>query len=230
MNPSISLRVNRPPIPVFISSTIVIFFLSLSAADSVGFVPYYVDGSESARTSDIVAIGGSEELALSDLPELGEENQSVTPSLETSLPVRLKIPAINLDLAVQNPSTTNVDKLDGLLVNGPARYAESAKLGEVGNTILFAHSSHLPIVHNQMYKAFNRIPELKSGDTITLIGDDGKSYMYQVDTVVKADASDTKIDLSPVQGTKLTLVTCDTLTGKSARYVLSANFVGTVGQ
>ena len=40
---------------------------------------------------------------------------------------------------------------------------------------------------------------------------------------------DTTIDLSVSLGTKLTLVTCDTLTGKSARFVLTADFVGTIG-
>ena len=37
---------NKPPIPVFLASAVVIFFLSLSAADSIGFVPYYIDGTE----------------------------------------------------------------------------------------------------------------------------------------------------------------------------------------
>ncbi|MBI5470477.1 sortase [Candidatus Kaiserbacteria bacterium] len=212
---------NRPPAAVFVASTIVIFFLSLSAADSIGFVPYYVDGSSPASV-----LATSEQVALSDLPMLGDEASSQQPAaMEATLPVRLKIPAINLDLAVQNPSTIDIDKLDALLVNGPARYADSAKLGESGNIILFAHSSHLPIVHNQMYKAFNRIPELKSGDTITLVGYDGKSYLYSVESLVKADVSDTSIDLS-IDTTKLTLVTCDTLKGKSARYVLTAYFVG----
>jgi LPXTG-site transpeptidase (sortase) family protein len=223
---SLDAAQGKPPKAVFVSATIVIFFLSLSAADSVGFVPYYVDGSTSLTTSG--STQADEQVALSDLPMLGEETQTdATPAPVVTFPVRLKIPAINLDLKVQNPVTTDIDTLDALLVNGPARYADSAQLGEVGNTIIFAHSSHLPIVHNAMYKAFNRIPELKSGDTITLVGQDGKSYLYTVDSIVKADATDTSIDLS-TDATKLTLVTCDTLTGKSARYVLTAYFVGTV--
>jgi sortase (surface protein transpeptidase) len=35
-----------------------------------------------------------------------------------------------------------------------------------------------------------------------------------------------ELSLAP-DGKKLTLVTCDTLTGKSARYVLEATFIGT---
>jgi len=229
---------NKPPIGVFVASTIVIFFLSLSAADSIGFVPNYIDGT-APQTQDIAANDTSatdsttadtqsnDTLALSQLPQLGDV---ADPTVVTAIPTRIEIPSIDLDLTIQNPKTTNIDKLDALLQNGPARYVDSAKLGESGNMIIFAHSSHLPIVHNQMFKAFNRIPELNPGDNITIVGDDGKSYLYTVDDVRKADATDATIDLSPKQGTKLTLVTCDTLTGKSARFILTADFVGTVGQ
>jgi LPXTG-site transpeptidase (sortase) family protein len=217
----------KPPFGVFLATTVVVFFCSLSAADSMGFVPYYIDGSSPSDTSDVVP--------LSDLPMLGDSATSTTPapapSAKTIVPVHIKIPAVNIDLPVQNPDTRDVDTLDNLLKNGPARYVDSATLGEVGTMIIFAHSSHLPIVHNQMFRAFNNIPNLKGGDSITIDGSDGKQYLYSVDSVVKADVNDgTTINISPSQGTKLTLVTCDTLTGKSARYILQADFVGVVGE
>ena len=219
---------NQAPIPVFIATTIVIFFLTLSAADSVGLVPDYLDGT-APSTNEI----SDANLPLSDLPELGDTQLTADTDLVATkkiLPTRIQIDAIGLDLGVQNPGTRDIAKLDSLLVKGPARYVDSAMLGNPGNMIIFAHSSHLPVVHNQMFKAFNRIPELKAGDTITLHGDDGIAYLYSVTDIKKADAGDTTIDLSASLGTKLTLVTCDTLTGKSARYVLSADLVGTVGE
>lgn len=215
------------PFSVFLAAIIVVFFLSLSAADSVGFVPDYIDGT--APQAD-AASTTPDSLALSSLPQLGDASASTEASTTHGvLPSRIAISAIGLDLSIQNPSTRDVQALDDLLVNGPARYVDSAKLGEDGTMIIFAHSSHLPIVHNKMFQAFNRIPELSAGDTITLTGKDGTQYLYSVVSVVKADASDTKIDLSPSLGTRLVLVTCDTLTGKSARYVLTANYVGTYG-
>lgn len=202
----------KPPKRVFFAATLVIFFCLLSTADSVGFVPDYVDGTAPAQ------------LPLSDLPQLGEETEG--PGI---LPVRIEISAIDLDLAVQNPSTRDVEALDALLTSGPARYVDSAKLAEKGNVIIFAHSSHLPIVHNKMYQAFNNVPDLQAGDSITLVGEDGKRYLYSVTSVAKADVNDgAYIDLSPSLGKKLTLVTCDTLTSKSARYILEADFVGTI--
>jgi LPXTG-site transpeptidase (sortase) family protein len=142
--------------------------------------------------------------------------------------VHISIPAADIDLPVQNPSTRNIDSLDALLNAGPARYVDSGTLGTAGNVLIFAHSSHLPIVHNKMFQAFNNIPSLKSGDTITITGDNGVSYLYSVSSVAKASTDDgTTIDLSKGQGTKLTLVTCDTLTNKSARFVLHADYIGT---
>lgn len=210
----------QPPFGVFLAATIVVFFLVLSSAESVGFVPSYIDGS-------------SEPVALSNLPELGEESSAVNSSevaeVDAVLPARISIGAIDLDLSVQNPDTKDIATLDALLTSGPARYVSSAKLGETGTMIIFAHSSHLPIVHNKMYQAFNNIPELQSGDTITLTGENGVQYLYRVKSVEKADAEDTTIDMSPSLGTRLVLVTCDTLTSKSSRFVLEAAFIGTVG-
>ncbi len=227
-----NFRVNprqKAPRSVFLATTIVIFFLSLSAADSIDFVPCYMDASCNA-----VATEGPQSVPLSDLPELGTNEAPGTrqQAIEEKkapivLPDRIVIPSVNIDLPVQNPATRDTAALDELLKNGPVRYVDSAKLGEKGNVLIFAHTSHLPVVKNQMYKAFNRIPELKVGDSITLRGE-GKSYLYTVRAVRKAEVDEAVIDLSPTQGQKLTLVTCDTLTGKSARFILTATFVGTI--
>lgn len=225
----------KPPVPVFLSAVVLLFFCTLSTADSIGFVPDYIDGSTPLTTSGPTSVTSSgtsasnDVVPLSSLPQLGETSsqtvQSVTPTgIE---PTRLIISSVGLDLPVQNPSTTNVDTLDNLLKNGPAHYINSADLGQAGNLIIFAHSSHLPIVINKMFQAFNKIPNLNAGDSITIVGSDGKNYLYSVVSVVKADVNNgTTIDTSPTHGTNLTLVTCDTLTGVSARFVLTATFIG----
>lgn len=209
--------------PLFAAASVMLFFLSLSAADSIGFVPYYVDGSESNR-----------EVALSNLPELGEELQndgytkSVIETGETEqlgvAPERIVIPAIGLDLPVQNPETRDVGALDELLKAGPARYVDSALLNEKGNVLIFGHSSRLPVVRNQMYKAFNDVPELVAGDSITIVGG-GKQYFYSVVSLRRADANEEQIDVSR-SGNRLTIVTCDTLTSKSTRWIVEAELIG----
>lgn len=213
------LTTEKPPFAVFVALTVFIFFCALSVADSIGFVPYYIDGTapRSAPTDP--------SLTLTELPPLG---QPTSANEAVALPTHMTIPAIDLDLPVQNPATRDIAALDVLLQSGPARYVDSAHLGERGNVLIFAHSSHLPIVHNQMFRAFNRIPELSAGDSITVTGDDGRSYVYRVTSVRKANADDEIIDLSPSIGAKLTLVTCDTLTSKSSRFILEADLVGEV--
>ena len=216
----------RAPAPVFLATTIVLFFLTLSSADSIGFVPDYIDGSTSLATGGSASASqSSDSVSLSSLPQLG-----VSSAASGVEPVHISIPSVGLDLPVQDPTTTDVDTLDGLLKQGPAHYGPSADLGQAGNMIIFAHSSHLPaiMIHNKMYQAFNQIPNVQPGATVSLLGSDGKTYLYSVDSVIKASTNDgTTIPLTPNNGTKLTLVTCDTLTGVSARFILTADFVGT---
>jgi len=211
-----------------LASVIVVFFCTLSVADSVGFVPYYIDGTLPTASADPVTV---DSVMLSNLPQLGEDSTGTVeiPTGEVVLPERLKIPAISLDLPVQNPNTRDTKALDLIIQKGPARYVDSAKLGEKGNMIIYAHSSVYPVLRNQMWKAFNRIHELQVGDPITLEAG-GKQYVYTVSAVRQVDTADTIIDLSPTQGTKLTLVTCDIATGKTARFIVEADFVGIVGQ
>lgn len=204
----------KPPISVFLAATVVIFFLALSAADSVGLVPYYIDGSE---PKEKVNIDGLAQLTEAEVARAADEEEGAVPS-------RLRIPAIDLDLPVLNPQTRDIAALDEVLKDGPARYMDSALLGEKGNILVFGHSSHLPVVRNQMYKAFNRVPDLKEGDSIEVEGG-GKVYAYRVVAVRSVDAEEGIIDLSRV-GNRLTIVTCDTLTSKSARFVVDAELVG----
>ncbi len=220
----------RPSLGVFLAATVVVFFLTFSSASSVGFVPEYLDSSDSPA----VAASDDGTVALSSLPELGSltnvpKASEEYPAADGVVPARISIGAISLDLAVQNPETKDIVELDEILKSGPARYVSSAKLGEKGTMIIFAHSSHLPIVHNKMFRAFNGIPDLETGDTITLTGEDGMQYLYSVKSVDKVNAEDTVINMSPELGTRLILVTCNTLASKSARFVLEATLVGTIG-
>ena len=149
---------------------------------------------------------------------------SVRMPLRVELPTSIAIPALELAATIENPNTTDIAALDVLLLKGVVRYPTSAKLGEMGNVVLFGHSSYLPIVKNQAYKTFNGIQKLVAGDTI-VVSSSGISYTYRVRSVAKENADDNSaIPLVTVEK-MLTLVTCDSFGAKTDRFVVVADFV-----
>ncbi len=141
-----------------------------------------------------------------------------------SLPEKISIPKINLAVVVANPATADPAILDENLLYGAVRYPNSGTLGQAGkNMVIFGHSSYLPVVHNKAYKAFDGIQNLAHGDQI-LVSGNGKTYVYEVETVAQASTATDGIPVE-VQGSKLTLVTCDSFKTKSDRFVVVAHLV-----
>jgi sortase A len=141
----------------------------------------------------------------------------------SEFPVKIEIPAINLSTTVSNPTSTVIKTLDEELLKGAVRYPTSALLGEMGNVVLFGHSSYLPVVINQAYKAFNDIQKLTVGDVV-IVYSSGTAYTYAVRTVEKESTNTAGIPLK-VDGRVLTLSTCDSFGAKSDRFVVTADFV-----
>ena len=147
-----------------------------------------------------------------------------TPIVVSEEPVKIVIPIIDLSATVSNPTTTDMEALDTYLLKGAVRYPTSAKLGEMGNVVLFGHSSYLPIVGNQAYKTFDGIQKLVAGDVITVYSADAV-YTYKVRTVTKENvASGAGISLATT-GQVLTLATCNSFATKSDRFIVTADFV-----
>ena len=138
-------------------------------------------------------------------------------------PVKIIAPAINLSAIVENPTTTDIKILDTYLLKGAVRYPTSALLGETGNVVIFGHSSYLPVVGNQAYKAMNGIQKLVTGDIITVYSLN-MAYTYRVKRVSKESATEGGIPLS-IEGRVLTLATCDSFGAKTDRFVVVADFV-----
>jgi len=176
-----------------------------------------------AAQYDILPNPPKAETVAIDPKALAAAPAEVTTSPE--LPTKIEIPAIGLTQNVSNPNTTDVEKLDNALLTGPVRYPTSSKLGEAGNVIIFGHSSYLPIVRNQAFKAFDGIQKLKEGDLIKVTGN-GHVYTYAVETVTTENATEAAIPLT-VQGSKLTLATCDSFGEKTDRFVVTATLVDT---
>lgn len=169
-------------------------------------------------------------LALVDaLPEPRTPAETNNAPLDTAqdapeFPARVVAADIGLDREVQNPTTTNVDTLNAIVDQSPFRWPSSAMLGQRGTVALFGHSSRLPIVRNQAYKAFNNIEKLKAGQIISVYSGTAE-YRYAVREVTIANATADVIEL-PTDGRYLVLVTCDNLGAKEDRFVVKADLVG----
>lgn len=150
--------------------------------------------------------------------------QQHIPADTRELPVRIVIKDIGTDWKVLNPTGTDLDTLNAAVDEAPMRWPTSGLLGTDGTVALFGHSSHLPIVHNQAYKAFNNIEKLVPGQVVSVYSATTE-YRYKVTKVRVASATEDVVEL-PADGKYLALITCDNFGSKSDRYVVTADFEG----
>jgi LPXTG-site transpeptidase (sortase) family protein len=140
-------------------------------------------------------------------------------------PMRIVAQKINLDVSVVNPTSADIDALDAALTKGAVRYPTSGLLGEKGTVLLFGHSSYLPVVYHQYYKTFDDIQKLKPGDVVSVYSKTTE-YRYSVTGVYMADANTDSVELKN-DGQYLTLVTCDSFSTKSNRFIVTARLLDT---
>lgn len=201
-----------------------VFSLTLFFLNSIGFVPYYVDGTVPTYSQENTQAVDDGQV---DKHEPDNFDQ-VIQIQETVLPERLLIPSLQKDLVVTNPTTRDIAVLDRSLLTSVVRYPGSGLLGEDGNIFIFGHSTGYRTVNNELFKAFNGIQHLQKGALITLISGN-TSFLYQVDTVSTVDAETALIDITQEKGVKkLTLSTCDSFGKKSTRFVVTATFLSKI--
>jgi LPXTG-site transpeptidase (sortase) family protein len=153
-------------------------------------------------------------------------NANAVPVAQTTpeAPLRVEARDIGLAVSVSNPESADVATLDHALLSGAVRYPTSAMLGVDGTVLLFGHSSYLPVVHNQAYKAFDDIQKLKPGQIISVYSVDTE-FRYSVTEVRGANANEDSVELLAT-GKHLTLVTCNSFATKSSRFIVTADLVG----
>lgn len=99
---------------------------------------------------------------------------------------------------------------------GAGRLEGTANPGEYGNMVILGHRMRAS------GKLFNRLGEVKIGDTIEITAIDGTVYVYTVDQIIDAlepEALVDYIDISDGSGKQVTLVTC-TPTGVATHRLL----------
>lgn len=199
----------------FLAAFLLAFFITLSSLVALGVAPSFMIIAQGTpfvpvHSTTTPSTGGADFTPLFE-PGSGE------------MPVGIEIPVIGVKANVTNPQATDVNVLDAALLKGAVRYPTSARMGEAGNVIIFGHSSYLPVVHNQSFKAFNEVSKLTAGAEIFVYAD-GRRYTYAVDSVEPANIENGAIPLA-VEGAKLTLVTCNSFGDKSDRFIVTATLV-----
>ena len=223
----------------FLRTALVIFFLLFVAFTLLGLTPIPVTEINNSFFSLFIKEASVPEGVGSqiDTPEVSvfvtkTENGTrptnvarpvvVSEQSATGLPKSISIPAIGLSTTILNPQSETVAGLDAALLKGAVRYPTSGTFS-VGKTMfLMGHSSYLPVVYNQEYKAFNEIQTLLPGQDI-YVRDGSSEYHYRVVQVNKVKAEDTVITVKNDRG--LVLSTCNSFASKDDRFVVYADFV-----
>lgn len=211
-------------VPFFVVFFIVVL-LTYGILFALDFYPEPV--ASAAETESSVPEAASSTEALDSSPVTPQE--SVAPDEIVSelspLPVTIVFDALDKQIRVLNPESDAVSDLDTALLSGAVRHPDSADLTHKGNIFILGHSSYLPTVFNKNYQAFNGIQDLQWGDTIRLRSTDTE-YVYRVQKVFKAKASDVVVKATPGQAL-LTLATCNSFGTKDDRFVVESALIET---
>ncbi len=121
-------------------------------------------------------------------------------------PVSITIQKIGVNATIET-----IEIVDGVMQDptGPwvvSWYKETARLGETGNIVMAGHLDYWDVGPAVFYN----IAQLTEGDRIEITGEDGQTYVYEVDWVRNYDNANAPIQeiVGPTDNESLTLITC----------------------
>lgn len=133
--------------------------------------------------------------------------------LDTDAPVgpkpRLIIPKINLDVpVVYDEPSVDEKAIQRALEDGVLHYATTPSPGELGNPVIFGHSSNNILNRGEYKFAFVLLNRLEIGDTF-MVHYEGKRYVYRVTESKIVPPTDVSVLNSTDRPATMTLITCD---------------------
>ncbi|AIQ15820.1 sortase [Paenibacillus sp. FSL H7-0357] len=174
------------------------------------------------------------ELAPSSEPDLKKQYAEVTALLaEESAgdePVQAAEPAEQeIEVGGKVTGIITIDKIDlklpilegatkANMKHAAAHMKETAPIGEIGNAAIAAHRSRTT------GRLFNRLNEVKVGDTISVKTSD-QEYKYEVYDISIVEPTDVSVLNGNKQDKILTLITCDPLVNPTHRLIIHAKAV-----
>ena len=135
----------------------------------------------------------------------------VNTSESTEVPVgdedRILIPQIDVDVPVVDEPSFDEDLVQAALEDGVVHYGNTAKPGEIGNSVLVGHSSNDWWDAGDYKYAFILLDRLQNGDEI-VIHHEGTRYVYEVYDSYVVEPTDISVLEQPDDESILTLITC----------------------
>ncbi len=122
---------------------------------------------------------------------------------------KIIIPKINLEApVVYDEPSIEEKKVQTALERGVLHYATTPNPGELGNSVIFGHSSSNMLNKGKYKFAFLLLKSLDEGDTFT-VQKDGKRYVYKVFKKYVTTPKDISVLGANDKKATMTLVTCD---------------------
>lgn len=196
----------------FITLWAVSFCALFTTASILGLVP---ESENEVANESLVSEAFAEE-------DDADENKSQEALPE--IPLRVRSNKVGLNTTVLNPDSTDIGALNNELSKGAVRYPGSGLAGGDSNMFIFGHSSHLPVVNNQAYKAFNNIENLSEGDEV-IVETENHEFVYTVTSVDMVNAEEALVEFKTGKG-MLTLSTCNNFGARTDRFVVEAELSG----
>ena len=135
----------------------------------------------------------------------------------------LWIPKIDIHAPIIFESSTNEADIQKSLRQGVVHYPMTAIPGEIGNVVVFGHSSGQPWAPGAYKFIFTLLNKVQKDDQI-VIDFEGIRYVYSVKSTEVVDPHETRV-LLPTGKPTLTLITCTPVGTSNKRLVVTAEQV-----
>ena len=152
------------------------------------FIAPFITPSKSVSSTPIIIDPNS--------TAVGPEPKVIIPKINVEIPVIYDEPSVE-ESAIQKA-----------LERGVVHYATTPLPGEIGNPVIFGHSSNNILNKGQYKFAFVLLNRLEVGDTF-MLQKDGKRYIYKVKEKKIVKPNDVSILTSSTNESTATLITCD---------------------
>ena len=139
-------------------------------------------------------------------------------------PLRIRIPAIDIDATVVVPEEVHINALDTALMEGVVYYPDSGRVGKPGNAFFFGHSSWLPVVRNENFAIFNNLGDAEPGDRV-IVSTSRSDFVYVVTGKRVANREEIWVSFEESGDSIITLSTCNSFGAKIERIVVEAKLV-----